>query len=58
MELKGEKEKYKAPEELIQFIVDTKDGRFNSSIVTLQKHSVRLPNYHQPSDPVYLHGIR
>ena len=58
MELKDKKKEYNAPEEIIQFIVDTRDGKFNSSTVRLDVPAGRLPNYHHPTEPVYLHGIR
>jgi hypothetical protein len=58
MEMMGEKKEFKAPDDLIQFIVDTRDGKFNCSTVTLTKNVSRLPNYQQIAEPVYLHGIR
>ena len=58
MEITGEKKEFNAPMELIQFIVDTKDGKFSGNTVTSSMQVCRMPNYYQAAEPVYLHGIR
>lgn len=58
MNLIDEKKELKAPEDLIKFIVDTRDGKFKGPDVRIDMQAVRLPNYYYPMNPIYLHGIR
>lgn len=58
MENSTEKKEHKAPDDLVQFIFDTKNGKFDFGSTKCDMQVRRFPNYHQPSETVYLHGIR
>lgn len=50
--------KIKAPEDLIQFLEYTREGKFSQTPTNVDMSLVRLPNYYYPTAPIHLHGIR
>lgn len=50
--------KIKAPEDLIQLIEYTREGKFSQVPIKVDESVVRFFNYYYPTEPILLHGIR